>query len=258
MNRREVLRLMGVGAAAALGSACQVPAPRASEATPGLPTLAPTTVPTPTLAPTAVAASPGIRFAIDIDPDTLDPAGQTHPTIQSVVDYMAETLVRVQPDGAIAPGLASKWDVSADGRVYTFELRPNVRFHDGALLTSEAVKHSFERFLNQELRVPLRAPFDIVTAIVPLDPLTFRIYLKESSRLFLHKLAGTEMAIVSPAHARAFPATYNEEPIGSGPYRFKERRKGESVLLERFEGYWGKRPHYPHVQFRIVPEVATR
>ena len=93
---------------------------------------------------------------------------------------------------------------------------------------------------------------------MPLDPLTFRIYLKSSSRLFLHKLAGTEMAIVSPGHARAFPATYNEEPIGSGPYRFKERRKGESVLLERFEGYWGKRPHYPHVQFRIVPEVATR
>jgi ABC-type transport system substrate-binding protein len=262
MNRREVLRLLGVGAAAALGSACQVPAPRASDATPpGLPT------PAPTLAPTLTPAlsqrerellGPGIRIAIDIDPDTLDPAGQTHPTIQSIVDYLAETLVRLQPDGAIAPGLARRWELSPDGRIYTFELRPDVRFHDGSLLTSEAVKQSFERFLNQELRVPLRAPFDIVTAIVPLDPLTFRIYLKESSRLFLHKLAGTEMAIVSPGHARAFPVTYNEEPIGSGPYRFKERRKGESVLLERFEGYWGKRPHYPNVQFRIVPEVATR
>ena len=61
-----------------------------------------------------------------------------------------------------------------------------------------------------------------------------------------------------PATRAAFPTAFNEEPIGSGPYRFKERRKGESVLLERFDGYWGKRPHYPLVQFRIVPEVATR
>ena len=121
MNRREVLRLLGVGAAAALGSACQAPAPRASDATPpGLPTPRP---PSRTLAPRR-RPSPGIRIAIDLDPDTLDPAGQTHPTIQSIVDYVAETLVRLQPDGAIVPGLARSWELSPDGRMYTFELRP--------------------------------------------------------------------------------------------------------------------------------------
>ena len=67
----------------------------------------------------------------------------------------------------------------------------------------------------------------------------------------------TELAIVSPA-TRAFPDTYQRGAHRHRPYRFQERRKGESVLLERFEGYWGKRPHYPQVQFRIVPEVATR
>jgi peptide/nickel transport system substrate-binding protein len=223
-----------------------------------LPTAVPTPVPIPTLAPTTVAAIPGIRIAIDVDPDTLDPAGQTNATVQSIVDYMAETLVRIQPDGKIGPGLALVWEVSPDGRVYRFELRRDVRFHDGSTLTSEAVKQSFERFLNQELRVPLRSPFDIVNAVVPLDAHSFRIYLKEPSRLFLHKLASTELAIVSPGHALGFPTSFNEEPIGTGPYRFKERRKGESVVLERFEGYWGKRPHYPNVQFRIVPEIATR
>jgi peptide/nickel transport system substrate-binding protein len=87
---------------------------------------------------------------------------------------------------------------------------------------------------------------------------TLRITLKDTSRLFLHKLAATELGIVSPQHARDFPDSFNEEPAGTGPYRFKERRKGESVVLERFERYWGKRPHYPLIQFRIVPEVATR
>jgi ABC-type transport system substrate-binding protein len=85
-----------------------------------------------------------------------------------------------------------------------------------------------------------------------------RMSLKDSSRLFLRKLAATEMSIVSPAHVRAFPDGFNEEPIGTGPFRFKERRKGESVVLERFDRYWGPRPHYPMVHFRIVPEVATR
>jgi peptide/nickel transport system substrate-binding protein len=93
---------------------------------------------------------------------------------------------------------------------------------------------------------------------MPVDPLTLRIYLRSSSRLFLRKLAASELAIVSPNHAHSFPDTYNEEPVGTGPYRFKERRKGESVVLERFDDYWGPPPHYPTLQFRIVPEVATR
>jgi peptide/nickel transport system substrate-binding protein len=254
MNRRDALRLLSLGAAAALGAACQPPVP---------PVPSPTAVPSPTpdpRPPTPVPVPGLIRLAIDLDPDTLDPAGQTNATIQSIVDYMAETLVDLQADGKIGPGLAKKWEQSPDGRVYTFELRPDVRFHDGTLLTAEVVKASLERFLNPKLRVAQRAPFDsnLVAGIMPTDPLTLKIYLRDSSRLFLQKLAATELAIVSPAHARDFPDSFNEEPVGTGPYRFKERRKGESVVLERFEAYWGKRPHYPMVQFRIVPEVATR
>jgi peptide/nickel transport system substrate-binding protein len=257
VTRRAALRLLGVGAAAALGSACLPTLPIAPPPT-GVPT--PLPAPTPTVAPTAVAASSAIRFAVDIDPDTLDPAGQTNPTVQSIVDYMLETLVRLQPDGKLVPSLAKKWDVTQDGRLYTFELRPDVHFHDGSSLTAEAVKLSLERFLNPALRVAVRAPFDntLVSDITPLDPLTLRISLRYSSRLFLQKLASTDLAIVSPTHARDFPNSYNEEPVGTGPYRFKERRKGESVVLERFDAYWGKQPHYPLVQFRIVPEVATR
>ena len=267
MTRRDVLRLFGLGSVAALSSACQLslpplpppqaPAPSATVQPTSLPTPIP---PTPTAVPTIEATTlQGIRFAIDVDPDTLDPAGQSNPTSSSIVDYIAESLVRLQPDGSLGPGLARAWDQSPDGRVFTFQLRPDVRFHDGASLTSEAAKLSLERFLNPQLRVPLRAPFDsLIDTIVPLDPLTLRIYLKSSSRLFLAKLAATELAIVSPNHARAFPDSYNDEPVGTGPYRFKERRKGESVVLERFDGYWGKRPYYPLAQFRIVPEVATR
>ena len=258
MTRRDALRLLGFSAVAALAAACQaaLPGQPTSPSQPA-PTAAPTSVPQPTDTP---AQRTSLRIALDVDPDTLDPAGQTNPTVSSIVDFMAETLVRLQPDGTLAPGLARTWDQSPDGRTVTFELRRDVAFHDGTLLTAEAAKQSLQRVLDPQLRVSLRAPFDtnLIDSILPLDPLTLRINLKSASRLLLPKLAATEMAIVSPGHVRAFPDTFNDEPVGTGPYRFKERRKGESVVLERFDAYWGKRPFYPQIQFRIVPEVATR
>jgi peptide/nickel transport system substrate-binding protein len=257
MERRAFLRVLGLAGVASLAAACQV-----AEQGPGVPLPTSTSVPapSPTVAPTEVSAVPGIRLAIDQDPDTLDPAGQTNPIVSSIVEHMAETLVRLQPDGNIGPGLARKFTQSSDGKSYTFELRPDVEFHDGSSLDAEAAAASLRRFLDPQLRVSMRAPFDanLVDSVSPVDPLTLRISLKDRSRLFLQKLAATELAIVSPAHARAFPDSFNEEPIGTGPYRFKERRKGESVVLERFDRYWGSKPTYPTIQFRIVPEVATR
>ena len=89
--------------------------------------------------------------------------------------------MRLQPDGSIGPGLARSFSQSADGRSFTFELRPDVEFHDGSLLNAEAATLSLQRVLNPQLRVPLRAPFDanLVESVVPLGPLTLRITLKD-------------------------------------------------------------------------------
>ena len=97
---------------------------------------------------------------------------------------MAETLVRVQQDGSIGPGLARRFSQSADGKSFTFELRQDVEFHDGTLLNAEAATLSLKRFLNPQLRVSLRAPFDasLIEGITPVDPLTFRITLKDTSK----------------------------------------------------------------------------
>jgi ABC-type transport system substrate-binding protein len=257
MRRRAALRALGAAGLVSLAAACQASVPPAPAVEP---TPAPTPEPSLVAAPTEAPTISGIRLAIDQDPDTLDPAGQTNPTSSSIVEHIAETLVRLQPDGTIAPWLARKFTQSTDGKTWTFELRPDVEFHDGSRLDAEAAAMSLNRFLDPQLRVSMRAPFDnnLVANISAVDPMTLRVVLKDRSRLFLQKLAATELAIVSPAHARGFPDSFNEDPIGTGAYRFKERRKGESVVLERFDRYWGKRAGYPAIQFRIVPEVATR
>jgi ABC-type transport system substrate-binding protein len=227
--------------------------------------------PAPTVAAAPAVTStpapvPMFRIAIDVDPDTLDPAGQTNTTVANVVDFMVEPLVRLQPDGSIAPGLAERWEQSADGLSYTFTLRAGATFHDGDQLTAEAARRSLERTLGSsagsgsKLAVPWRGPVDasLVQSISAVDQLSLLIRLSSPFPPFLTYLTGTQVGIVSPAHARTFPDTYNDEPVGTGPYRFKERRKGESVTLERFDGYWGPKPFFPRMQVRIVPEAATR
>src|SRR5437868_11493178 len=153
MKRREALRVLGLGGLATLMSACQPVVPQV----PAEPTPPPVTpLPAPTVAPTEITTIPGIRLAIDQDPDTLDPAGQMNPTTSSIVEHLAETLVRLLPDGTIAAGLARKFSQSTDGKVYTFELRPDVEFHDGSTLDAEAASLSLRRFIDPQLRVSMR------------------------------------------------------------------------------------------------------
>ena len=203
---------------------------------------------------------PALRLAIDVDPDTLDPAGQTNPTIASIVDHMAETLVRLQPDGSVGPGLARKFTSRPTGAAIPSSCARTSSSTTAHCSMPKRSKLSLQRFLNPQLRVPLRAPFD--TNLVdehradrPADtPHHAQGHLAAVPAEAGRDRAGDRLT----AHARTFPDSFNEEPVGTGPYRFKERRKGESVVLERFDRYWGKQPHYPLVQFRIVPEVATR
>ncbi len=274
VTRRALLGLVAAGVAGSLGAACQLAPPPAETPAPGpapAGTGPPVQATTPTAAPEPAglatppavatpAAVPTLRIAVDVDPDTLDPAGQTTTTVQNIVDFMVEPLVRLRPDGTAGPGLAEKWERSPDGRSYTFALRRGVVFHDGDDFNAEAARLSLERTIGPKLTVPLRGPFDatLVEAITAVDAFTLRVALRAPFPPLISYLAGTQVGIVAPSHARKFPDSNNDEPVGTGPYRFRERRKGESVTLDRFDGYWGKKPYYGRVQVRIVAEAATR
>lgn len=234
LSRRQLLQLAALAAA---GAACQPASVVAPKPTPG----------------------GTIRIAIGIDPDTLEPAGQTTTTVQNIVDYVVETLVALDESGKAQPLLAERWETSADGKAHTFFLRKDVSFHDGAPFNARAVKASFDRFLNPNLRVSLRSPIgDVTDRVDVVDDSTVRFTLKKVFAPFVDALTGTQTAIVSPGTVEKFATTYNEEPVGTGPYVFKSRQKGENVTLARNDKYWGKKPWYDTVVIRIVPEAATR
>ncbi len=207
----------------------------------------------------APASAATFRVAVGIDPDTLDPVQTTTTTAGNIIDYVAETLVRLDERGQVQPLLAERWTVSPDGTRYTFTLRRGLRFHDGSPFDAEAVKWNLERLMDPGVRVPLRGSYPI-EKVEALDPVTVRVTLKHPYAPFVGALSWTTSAIVSPASRDRHGNEYKNYSyiVGTGPYVFTERRKGESITLTKFADYWGQKPHYDNVVFRIVPEAATR
>jgi peptide/nickel transport system substrate-binding protein len=265
LNRRTFLKAaLGVTGTALLAACApaQAPsptaAPKPAAPQPTAASGAPAAAPAPTAAPAVKVGTDTIRLVIGVDPDTLDPAGQTTTTIQNIVDYVNESLLSLGEDGKIHPALAESWEAAPDGKSYTFKLRQGVTFHDGTPFNAEAVKLSWDRLLSPDLKVPLRGLMTVIDSVTAVDPSTVRFNLKAPLPPFLAAMTASAYAIVSPNTAKNFPKTYNEEPVGTGPYMFKSRTKGSEVVLVRNEKYWGQKPYYQTVQFKIAPEAATR
>jgi peptide/nickel transport system substrate-binding protein len=206
-----------------------------------------------------VGAAGTFRIAVGVDLDTVDPAQMTTTTVANMVDYVAETLTQLGPDGKVHPWLAESWTLAPDGVTYTFKLRKGVLFHDGTPFDAKAVKFTFDRLKDPAIRVPTRGSLPL-KEIEAVDASTVKVTLTRPSAPFIGALSQTTTAIISPASADKHGNEYKNivQTVGTGPYVFKERKKGESFTVTLNDKYWGKKPHYDTVIFRIVPEAATR
>ncbi len=209
--------------------------------------------------PGVAAAAGTFRIAVGVDPDTVDPVQQTTTTVANMVDYVVETLTFLDPEGKTRPLLAESWTVAPDGTQYTFKLRKGVTFHDGTPFDASAVKWNLDRIKDPAVRNPFRAIYPIKDAMA-VDATTVRVTLTRPSAPFISALTWTPSGMISPASAEKQGNDYKNivYPVGTGPYVFKERKKGESLTVALYEKYWGKKPHYDAVVFRIIPEAATR
>lgn len=182
------------------------------------------------------------------EPRSLDPQVTTALNDFRILVNLFEGLVRYRP-GTLepAPGLAESWQISEDGRVYTFKLKDDVHFHDGSRFDAEAVRFNFQRMLDPEHPYhdngpfPLAFFFDAVESIEVLDPLTVRFRLDQAFAPFLSNLAYPAGLIVSPAAIERWGDEVGRHPSGTGPFRFVDWRPGERVRLERFADYHGVR-----------------
>jgi peptide/nickel transport system substrate-binding protein len=158
--------------------------------------------------------------------------------------------------------LAESWSFSPDCRDLTFRLRPNVRWHDGRAFTADDVLFTYETMVHPRTPTPNRESFKVIERVEVVDPLTVRIRYAQP---YAKALASWGVSIL-PRHVlepyvrdgrlREAPQNW-KGPVGTGPYRFAERRAGERIVLVANKEYFAGSPYISRVVYRIIPSQAT-
>ncbi|HEX7002958.1 MAG TPA: glutathione ABC transporter substrate-binding protein [Trueperaceae bacterium] len=200
-----------------------------------------------------------LRVLLSSELTTLDPQITTDTDSAAVRYQIYNGLLKMTESGEAVPDLAESWEISEDGTQYTFQLRPGVTFHDGAPLNAQAVKASFERLLAEDRDTSASAYFKpIVESVEVVDDLTVRFTLNEPFAPFLNTLAHPAGHIVSPLAIEQYGEELGMHPVGTGPYQFSEWVRGERLVLERFDDYFEGPAPMAAIEYRIIPEAATR
>jgi ABC-type transport system substrate-binding protein len=210
----------------------------------------------------------------------LDPAYETDGNSFMVCDNLYEQLVAYKDETTdVEPGLAKSWDVSDDGKTYTFQLREGVTFHDGTPLNANAVVFSIGRMMkNRNLKFsgegfevpPQERPpeywvsmemDDTIGSIEATAENTVVFNLKRVEAPFIANMGMDFASIISPTAFLKDPKAYIRNPVGTGPFKFVKWVADDNITLEKFADYWNKAnggPYLDKVVFRAIPENAVR
>jgi len=194
------------------------------------------------------------------EPPTLTSAATTAGPTQSISTKIFDGLVTFDAGGNPLPQLALSWETAADALSVTFKLRPNVKWHDGQPFTSSDVAYSLLDVW-KKLHGRGRSTFATVEAVDTPDPLTAIFRLSRPVPYLVTALSSAESQIV-PRHVYAgrdfLSNPAGNAPIGTGPFRFAEWRRGEFIRLERNADYWNRdEPRLDGIIYRLFSDPAA-
>lgn len=201
-------------------------------------------------------------LGIDADPPTLNLGTTTDFAAGDVSAKILEGLVWLDPQYNPKPSLATAWTVSPDGKTYRFTLRPGVKWHDGRDFTSADVKFSLLEVTGK--LHPRAAPVfkNLGIEVDAPDALTVVVKLQKPYAPFLSQMTVFDAPIL-PRHLYegsnigANPA--NQKPVGTGPFKFGDWKRGASIRLVRNDQYWdGDKPYLESIIFQVIPQAANR
>ena len=203
-----------------------------------------------------------LKFVLSPEPPFLLTAINTALQMGMVTSKVMEGLLYLDNELKPQPLLAQAWDISPDGLTYTFKLRPNVKWHDGQPFTSADVSYTILEVL-KKVHPRGRSAFAKVTAVETPDPLTAVIKLSQPAPPMLTALASSYESPMVPKHlfAGTDPSAnpYISKPVGTGPFVFKEWKKGDYILLEKNADYWqAGKPSLQRIVFRIISDASAR
>lgn len=209
-----------------------------------------------------------LRYGLTLSPSGLDPhinaSAELGIPLHSVYDTL---IVRHADTGEFQPSLALAWHISADGRVYTFNLRQDVHFHDGTPFDAHAAVANFDYVVNPEHHsqkaAAMLGPFKRAEAV---DDYSLQIHLNEPFSPLLDSLSQVYLGMASPIALEQWgPSEYQFHQVGTGPYRFIEYIPNDHITLERFADYdWGPAVYQnetakiERIDFHFYEDLATR
>ncbi|WP_325199299.1 ABC transporter substrate-binding protein [Oscillibacter sp.] len=189
-----------------------------------------------------------VGIAQDLD-ESLDPHKAVAAGTKEVMFNVFEGLMKPTPEGDLIPAVAEKYEISDDQLTYTFTIRDGIKFHNGDPVTVLDVVHSLEHAgSDSDGVVPIEA-FSAIEKLEPLDEHTLSITLAEPNSEFLSYLT-----------AAILPASYELQdtaPVGTGPFKFVSRAAQDSIVLERFEDYWGEKAYLDKVTYKIIENADS-
>ncbi|MFG1277325.1 ABC transporter substrate-binding protein [Xanthobacter autotrophicus] len=202
-----------------------------------------------------------LSIILQPEPVTLTPVANVAQPTQVVAGNVFDGLVTYGFDLKPAPQLAESWEVAPDGLTITFHLRKGVTWHDGKPFTASDVKWSLENVW-KTIHPRNKALFENVSTVETPDDHTVVLKFSKPSLPIFSVLNGVGAPIL-PKHlyegTDILNNPYNNKPVGTGPFVFKEWRKGEYLVLERNPAYWDAgKPYLDKLVFRVIPDAAAR
>ncbi|MBF0200446.1 MAG: ABC transporter substrate-binding protein, partial [Desulfamplus sp.] len=198
-----------------------------------------------------------LRVALTSMPNSLDLCYGADRNASNAGWRLYNSLVVVNDDGMVEPALAESWTVSQDGMVYTMNLRKGVKFHNGEPFSADSVIFSWKRGSGKE--VTWRKKWDIVQEIEKIDDFTIKLKLEKPYPLLLRQISYFWNIVPEGYLKKVGEEGFVNHPMGTGPFRFVEWRKGDRLVYEANPDYW--EPGKPKVEkliFRPIPESSTR
>ena len=204
-----------------------------------------------------------LTVGLELDIPGFDPlkVGVYDTSANIAASLILETLVKLDDNGKPKPGLALSWSSSDDFRVWTFKLRPDVKFHDGTPFNAQAVAWNIAR--QKDPKNNCRCAFYIanILNVEAKDDLTVVYTLKDPSVNFPALLTrpGQNETVHSPTAVQAKGDDYNRNPVGTGPFVLKSWTAGDRMVVERNPNYWDKgKPYLDRVVLRPLPDSQSR
>lgn len=197
---------------------------------------------------------------LESDVATLNPVLATSEYDRYVDNYLFTPLVYFDQNLKCRPGLAEKWEVSSDGRQYTFHLNPKATFSDGTRVLASDVVFTLKKIADpQSEAVQIASGFEQLDLpkTRAIDDTTVLVAFKEA---LASQFVRFNDVLVLPEHFYGkgdFRNDYTSLAVGSGPYRLLRRVPGKEVLVQRRADYWGPKAYLQNVLFKVVIDNAT-